>query len=290
MGGSRIISRRRRRARTHQPPALERDTVNTPEIIHSEACIRALARQEAYDLKWPDRCNKCFGAGGAWSSFDPSPRGSRAPSLGPGTMTDFDTCECVNESRCPRCARHLEGPKYGLLRLRLQAVHGIERLLIRSHQAQVTVLLGRALYWRASAAFREDPNAWTWAGYHVADQLWNRIYQRSHRQTWPSKLLRPLQEVLEGDYVSSTTPCWYCGWAWGEKPGDARDPHTCECWVANWEAEQDEAQEWAERERDQRDFIGGATHLLMGLPGGPIPVRRIFGGLYRDSESEGGGG
>jgi len=38
--------------------------VNTSLVIHTEACVRAMARQEAYDGRWPRRCKQCFGADG----------------------------------------------------------------------------------------------------------------------------------------------------------------------------------------------------------------------------------
>jgi hypothetical protein len=102
--------------------------VNTTDpIIHTAACIRAMARQEAYDLSWPARCGDCFGAGG-WSSFDPSPTGSSAPaSLGHGSMQDFDTCTCVDTGNCPRCGNLLLGPKW-------RPLNGLSRDICKNRQ------------------------------------------------------------------------------------------------------------------------------------------------------------
>jgi hypothetical protein len=148
--------------------------------------------------------------------------------------------------------------------------------------------LGRTFYWRSSALFRADPNPWTWALYHIADQLWDRI---SVNHGWRGlRRAHALWEIcawLERGYEYSETPCFHCGWAWGQGIGDARASHECECWIANFEAEHDQVEDWLEQERQHRDTIagdeGGATHLLVGGPGGPIPVRRIHLGLREES-------
>ncbi len=259
----------------------------TDPIIHAAACIRAMARQEAYDLRWPARCGDCFGAGGGWSSFDPSPTGSSAPaSLGHGSMQDFDTCACVDTGNCPRCGNLLLGPKWRPLNIRLFLSQRVHKLAAWPRYVNIPSL-GRTFYWRSSALFRADPNPWTWALYHIADKLWDRI---SVNPGWRGlRRAHALWEIcawLDRGYEYSETPCFHCGWAWGQGIGDARASHECECWIANFEAEHDQVEDWLEQERQHRDTIagdeGGATHLLVGGPGGPIPVRRIHLGLREE--------
>lgn len=212
--------------------------MTTPATIHSEACIRAMARQEAYDLRWPRRCQTCHGAGGSFYRFDPSPGGSRAPSLGPGSMEDFDTCRCVNNGQCPRCGEQLAGPKWRPLHVRTALGYAIGRLAVRAQHTRPREVITRAVYWRCLAAFREDPNPWTWAVYHTLDQLWTSVFEQSgHRPTWLARRLWDVQDLLERG-TSDDRPCWHCGWNWNTSPGDARDPHQCECGIAAFEDEE----------------------------------------------------
>jgi hypothetical protein len=252
----------------------------TDPITHIEACIRALARQEAYDLQWPARCGECFGAGGGWSSFDPSPTGSRAPaSLGAGSMQDFDTCACVDTGNCPRCGKVLLGPKWRPLNIRLALSQRVHKLAAWLRYVDIPSLT-RTLYWRMSAAFRARATPWTWARFHVAEKLWDRLAKDpGWRGLRRAHFLWQVCELLERGYEYSETPCYYCGWGWGQLSGDAREPRECECWIPNFEAEQDQVEDWLEQERMHRENIAlsedGATHLLVGLLGGPIPVRRL---------------
>lgn len=260
----------------------------TDPVIHDEACIRALARQEAYDLRWSARCEICFGSGGVYLSFDPS-AGIKGISLARGQMEDFDTCVCVNAGRCPRCAKQLLGPKWRPLNVRIWLAAKVERLAGQLRSLEMDMLF-QAIYWRASALFRADPNFWTWAAYHVADQIWDRLTNRTGgRGQALSRALWQLQAWIEHSYESTETPCWHCGWNWVNSPGDAREPRICECWISSFEAEQDQVQDWLEQERQHRATIAlsedGATHLLIGLACGPIPMRRIWG--PRPEESEG---
>lgn len=80
------------------------------EQWHTYSCLLSQARYEAerklYERVWPNYCHECGGMGGFWTEYDPSPAGI---SLSPGTMRDFDPCECVSpqgitRARCPRCS------------------------------------------------------------------------------------------------------------------------------------------------------------------------------------------
>jgi len=256
------------------------------DIRHTEACIRALARQEAYDLRWPARCGSCAGSGGGWSRFDPSPGGSNAPRLGPGSMEDFDTCACVDAGQCARCGEQLLGPWWRPLTIRLALSQRVHKLAAWLRYVDIPSL-SRTCYWRSAALFRADPNPWTWALYHAADKLWDRI---GRTPGWTGlRRTNALWEIcvwLEHGYESTETPCWYCGWNWNNAAGDARDPHQCDCWASAFEAEQDEAAHWLEQERMHRAFIAGgdvATHVLTGIPGGDVLLRHIDLGMREES-------
>jgi len=72
---------------------------------HTEACLREFGlwfiSYEIYTRYWNKHCRNCRGAGGFYSSYDPSAPGV---SLASGSMTDFDTCPtCVDQGICPRC-------------------------------------------------------------------------------------------------------------------------------------------------------------------------------------------
>jgi hypothetical protein len=78
-------------------------------VKHSDDCIKARARYEKdlaeFNARHPNHCQKCGGWGGHYGLYDPSPAGV---SLGSGYMVDFDPCECVNNSICPRCGQKSE--------------------------------------------------------------------------------------------------------------------------------------------------------------------------------------
>ncbi len=237
--------------------------MNTSQVIHTEACVRAMARQEAYDARWPRRCKQCFGAGGGYYSFGPSPRGSGAPSLAPGTMQDFDTCSCVDNGQCPRCGEQLAGPKWRPLNFRTQLGYHVGRLAVHAQHARPQEVVGRAVYWRALAAFRENPNPWTWALYHAADHAWTVIFSRNSLPTWLAHRLWNFQGLLERGGFDDL-PCWHCGWNWNKSPGDAREPHECECWVAGFEADEARLLELLELDGLQRVSVLLVMRSLLG--------------------------
>ena len=223
--------------------------MNSTESIHTARCIRAMARQEAYDGRWPKHCGECFGAG-ATSRYDPRPP---RISLSPGTMQDDTTCRCVDRGLCPRCGLQLLGPTWRPLNIRLFLGQRADRLAARAQNTCPQERLVQAFYWRSLAAFREDPQPWTWAAYHIADQLWTHITAR--RPTWLASALWAAQERLERGYEYNETHCYHCRWAWNTTIGDARDPYVCECWVAGVEAERDQYAGWLEQERQEREAI-----------------------------------
>jgi len=65
---------------------------------------KAANLQDEWAKKWPNHCKECYGWGGMYSTYDPSPSGV---SLGAGFMTDFDPCfECMKYEICPRCGEN----------------------------------------------------------------------------------------------------------------------------------------------------------------------------------------
>ncbi len=197
-----------------------------------------IARQAAFDLLWPNHCQECRAHGGTWYSFDPSPTGSRAPSLGPGSMEDFDTCSvCIERGLCPRCAKPLNGPTWRPINLRAQAALRLYALATALQHARLDELALRQLWWRAAALFREHPTPITWAIFHPIDRLWSHVYDTYSRPSRASQAVFALQTLLERG-VYDEWPCYSCGWNWGKSPGDARDLGDCECWIASWEEEE----------------------------------------------------
>ena len=191
------------------------------QIIHDERCIARIAARQAYDLLWPNRCETCKGWGGQWYSFDPSPAGSRAPSLGPGSMQDFDTCECINRGDCPRCGQKLAGPMWRPVNLREQASRRLYGLAAALQHARPIDPLIRAAWWRAAALFRENPTLATWAIYHPVDKLWERLSDQYNRPTKAARAVFAVQAWLERG-VYHERPCYHCGWHWTRNAGDAR--------------------------------------------------------------------
>src|SRR5260221_6781546 len=126
-----------------------------------------MARQEAYDLRWPRGCQPCRGAGGSCYRFDPSPGGSRAPSLGPGSMEDFDTCRCVDNGQCPRCGEQLAGPKWRPLHVRATLGYAIGRLAVRAQHTRPREVVTRAVYWRRLSSVLQRPNTRSIATYQL---------------------------------------------------------------------------------------------------------------------------
>lgn len=75
-------------------------------MTHTFGCLREQATRElerrAYRMLWPCRCSTCYGVGGKWDAYDPSPAGI---ALSPGSILDWDPClDCLDLGVCPRCA------------------------------------------------------------------------------------------------------------------------------------------------------------------------------------------
>ncbi len=224
------------------------------QIIHDERCIARIAAQQAYDLLWPNRCETCKGWGGQWYSFDPSPAGSRAPSLGPGSMQDFDTCECINRGDCPRCGQKLAGPMWRPVNLREQASRRLYGLAAALQHARPIDPLIRAAWWRAAALFRENPTLATWAIYHPVDKLWERLSDQYNRPTKAARAVFAVQAWLERG-VYHERPCYHCGWHWTRNAGDARPDGDCECWIPVFEEEEAALVELLEQEAAERQIM-----------------------------------
>lgn len=88
------------------------------EIVHTDICKALQAERYQYAQRWPNYCHHCEGEGIRTYSFDPSPAGV---SLSPGVMYDSDPCpKCLEESRCPRCAKNLLGPWWRRRRIAME--------------------------------------------------------------------------------------------------------------------------------------------------------------------------
>ena len=68
-----------------------------------------------------------------------------------------------------------------------------------------------------------DPTAGTWAVYHVADKLWERVEQHYDRPTKAAMAVFAVQARLERG-VYDERPCFHCGWNWGKGADDDARP------------------------------------------------------------------
>ena len=123
------------------------------QIIHDEHCIGRIARQAAFDLQWPNHCQECRAHGGSWYSFDPSPRGSRAPSLGPGSMEDFDYL--IHFHTRFRHAAHYLGATEDLVRRLGQLEHGIGSKFMAN-------VVAAGITFELAATFEPEPGETIW--------------------------------------------------------------------------------------------------------------------------------
>ena len=159
-------------------------------------------------------------------------------------MQDFDTCACVDRGDCPRCGQKLAGPAWRPINLREQASRKLFGVAHALQHARPEEKLIRATWWRAAALFRENPTFGTWAVYHVADKLWERVEQHYDRPTKAAMAVFAVQAWLERG-VYDERLCFHCGWNWGKRADDGRTRYECECWIPLYEQEQAEIEAMA---------------------------------------------
>lgn len=71
------------------------------QVIHTEQCIAAQMALEEYTKKWPDYCKSC-GALGYTVFYETH----GLPGIGEPMA---DTCSCIEDGLCPRCAKPTMG-------------------------------------------------------------------------------------------------------------------------------------------------------------------------------------